>query len=273
MRRLLSAILAFPLIAFSQQQTGYIFCATSDQTFTWYSPATLKTNLGLANVNGTWGDSTRANLYTTLATKQTLLVSGTNIKTVNGNSIVGSGDISLSAGFAWGNATGTLSNQTDLQNALNAKQNTITPGSSAQYVRGDLTLGNYTGYTLSVQALTSSPTDAQTIFFGNLPKVPVTAAATSKILIRKAGTIKMAEIYCFSGTAGTSEAWVMSIRLNNTTDTQIASLSVSASERIFSNTALSIPVVAGDYIEIKCVNPTWVTNPLTTIFGGYIYIE
>ena len=83
----------------------------------------------------------------------------------------------------------------------------------------------------------------------------------------------MAQVYCYSGTAGTNESWVMNIRLNNTTDTQIASVSQSTNERIFSNSSLNIAVVAGDYIEIKCVNPTWATNPLTTIFGGYIYIE
>lgn len=132
---------------------------------------------------------------------------------------------------------------------------------------------NYSGYTLAVQALTSSPTDAQTIYFGNLPKAPVTTQGTSRIYIRTAGTIKRAEIYCQSGTAGSNEAWVISIRLNNSGDTQIGSLSVSTSERVWSNTGLSIAVVAGDYIEIKSVNPTWGTNPLTTIFGGYIYIE
>lgn len=131
-----------------------------------------------------------------------------------------------------------------------------------------LRTANSFGYTLSVQALTSSPTDAQTIYFGNMPKAPTTTAAISKIYIRKAGTIKIAEIYCFSGTAGTNEAWVLSIRKNNTTDTQIASVSLAASERVFSNTGLSIAVAAGDYIEIKSVNPTWATNPLTTIFGG-----
>lgn len=130
-----------------------------------------------------------------------------------------------------------------------------------------------TSYTLHVQALTSSPTDGQTVYFGELPKAPVTVAATSKIYIRKAGTIKIAEIYCYSGTAGTNEAWSLYIRKNNTTDTLIATLSVSASERIFTNATLSIAVVAGDYIEIKGVQPTWATNPLTTIYGGYIYIE
>jgi len=129
------------------------------------------------------------------------------------------------------------------------------------------------GYALSVQALTSSPADSVTIYFGNLPKVPQSTGGNSKVYIRKTGTIKIAEIYCYSGTAGTAEAWSLYIRKNNSADTLIATLSVSASERVFSNAALSIPVAAGDYIEIKAVNPLWATNPLTCIFGGYIYIE
>lgn len=133
--------------------------------------------------------------------------------------------------------------------------------------------GGGLGYTIEVQALTSSPADGATVYFGQLPKAPVTTANTSKVYIRKAGTIKMANIYCYSGTAGTAEAWSLYIRKNNTTDTLIQTLSVSASERVFTNSALSIAVVAGDYIEIKGIQPTWATNPLTTIYGGYIYIE
>ena len=129
------------------------------------------------------------------------------------------------------------------------------------------------GYTLHVQALTSSPADAATVYFGQLPKAPTTTANISKVYIRKAGTIKVTQIYCYSGTAGTNEAWSLYVRKNNTTDYLIATLSVATSERIFSNTGLSIPVAVGDYIEIKGVQPTWVTNPLTTIYGGYIYIE
>jgi hypothetical protein len=128
-------------------------------------------------------------------------------------------------------------------------------------------------YTLSVQALTSSPTDAQTIYFGNLPKAPVTTAATSKIYIPKTGTIKRAEIYCYSGTAGTNENWSLYIRYNNATDYLIQTVGVSASERIFTNSSLTISVTAGSYIEVKGIQPTWATNPLTTIYGGYIYIE
>ena len=143
------------------------------------------------------------------------------------------------------------------QTALNNKVNTSQPY----------------GYTINVLGLTSSPVDAQTIFFGYNPKAPTTTAVTSQIFIRKAGTIKIAEIYCFSGTAGTNESWSIFIRVNNTTDTLIQTVSDTAKNRIFSNTSLNIPVSVGDYIEIKSVNPTWVTNPLTTTFGGYIYIE
>lgn len=44
-----------------------------------------------------------------------------------------------SSAAVWGGITGTLSAQTDLQSALNAKENTITAGTTAQYYRGDKT--------------------------------------------------------------------------------------------------------------------------------------
>jgi hypothetical protein len=233
------------------------------------------------------------------------------LKTINSTSLLGSGNINISGAGnpAWVDITGKptvfapathqhiaiditdltktsvgLSNvdntsdankpiSTSVQTSLNGKQNTITTGTTSQYLKGDLSLGSYAGYSIPVQALTSSPTDAQTVYFGMLPKAPVTAAATSKIYIRQSGTIKRIEIYCYSGTAGTSEAWALYARVNNTTDNLIATLSVATNERIFSNTNLNIVVSAGDYIEIKGVQPTWATNPLTTIYGGYIYIE
>ena len=70
-----------------------------------------------------------------------------------------------------------------------------------------------------------------------------------------------------------AEAWPIYIRVNNTADTLIASVAAATAERVWTNSALSIAVAAGDYVEIKAINPTWVTNPLTTIFGRFIYIE
>jgi len=43
----------------------------------------------------------------------------------------------LGGSSTWGGITGTLSDQTDLQNALNAKEPTITAGATSQYYRGD----------------------------------------------------------------------------------------------------------------------------------------
>ena len=176
-----------------------------------------------------------------------------------------------SASFA--SITGQPADNANLSTALSGKQPTISTGTAAQYLKGDLTLGTYTGYTLFVQSITSSPADNVTSYFGNLPKGPVTTAGTSKVYIRRAGTISIAEIYCYAGTAGTTEAWSLYVRVNNTTDYLIATVSAATNERVFSNTALSIPVVAGDYIEIKSTSPIWATNPLTVIFGGSIYIN
>jgi hypothetical protein len=152
---------------------------------------------------------------------------------------------------------------------------TLAAGETLTYVEGSgwSRSSGTLGYAINVQALTSSPTDAQTIYFGTLPKAPVTAAGTSKVYIPKAGRITRVEIYCYSGTAGTAESWSLYVRHQNTTDYLIATLTSATNERIFSNSALTIAVAAGDYIEIKGVQPTWATNPATTIYGGYIYIE
>lgn len=49
------------------------------------------------------------------------------------------GDPGTPANNSWGSITGTLSSQTDLQSALNAKEPTITAGTTSQYWRGDKT--------------------------------------------------------------------------------------------------------------------------------------
>jgi len=208
---------------------------------------------------------------------QDVLVSGTNIKTINTNSLLGSGNISVQDTLVSGTNIKTINSGSILGSGDLLLQDKLVSGTNIKTINSTSLLGSgdlqTLGYTLSVQALTSSPADGQTIYFGNLPKAPTTTANISKVYIRKAGTIKVAEIYCYSGTAGTNESWSMYIRKNNLTDTLIATLGVNTNERVFTNTALSIAVAIGDYIEIKCINPTWATNPLTTIFGGYIYIE
>ena len=96
---------------------------TSATTTKKVTPTQLKTSLALNNVDNT-SDANKpvsSAQQTALDAKQATLVSGTNIKTVNNTSLLGSGNISISSAVAWGGVTGTLSNQTDLQTALDGK--------------------------------------------------------------------------------------------------------------------------------------------------------
>lgn len=63
---------------------------------------------------------------TALNAKQVTLVSGTNIKSVNGQTLLGSGDLAIS-GASWGTITGTLSSQSDLNTALGLKAPLASP--------------------------------------------------------------------------------------------------------------------------------------------------
>jgi len=131
----------------------------------------------------------------------------------------------------------------------------------------------YRAYTLGVQALTYNPADGVTRYFGMIPRAPTLTGGTSRVYIRRAGTITGAEIYGYSSTAGSGEAWSLYVRVNNTTNYLIATVSAATNGRVFSNTALNITVASGDYVEIVSVQPTWATNPNGTVFGGRIMVN
>lgn len=88
--------------------------------------------------------------------KQDTLVSGTNIKTVNGQTLLGRGNIAISAEATWGSVKGTISDQTDLYNALGAKQNTLTAGFGLQIVNDEISV--VTG--LDCGGITETPDNA-----------------------------------------------------------------------------------------------------------------
>ena len=91
------------------------------------SASTSRTNLGLGNVDNTSDANKPISTATSsaLASKQATLVSGTNIKTINGASVLGSGN--LTVGSPWLNVidfgadkTGTSDSATAFQNTVNA---------------------------------------------------------------------------------------------------------------------------------------------------------
>lgn len=105
-----------------------------------------KSAVGLGNVDNT-SDANKpisSATQTALDTKQNTLVSGTNIKTIEGQSILGSGNIDLSkSDVGLGNVDNTSDADkpisTATQTALDGKENTITAGTTSQYFRGDKT--------------------------------------------------------------------------------------------------------------------------------------
>lgn len=134
---------------------------------------------------------------------------------------------------------------------------------------------NTKGYTLGVLSVASNLAANQTYYFGNQPRALLGTATNTKVFIPKTGTIKRADITSYaSTTTGTAQNISVNIRLNNTTDTLVATVGAATAVRDFINTALNIAVVAGDYIEIKVVVATPFTTPPAGItFGGTLYIE
>ncbi|MBI5075628.1 MAG: hypothetical protein HZB62_10760 [Nitrospirae bacterium] len=135
-----------------------------------------------------------------------------------------------------------------------------------------ITAGN--GYMQHVSFSPTSPADSATLYFSHINWPLLSSATLFRVPVIKAGTIKAVSIFTYANaTAGSGENISMYIRVNNTTDTLIATVGSATAERIFSNTDLSIPVSVGDFFNIKMVNPAWATNP-TAVFGsGSIYIE
>jgi len=107
-----------------------------------------KTDVGLSNVDNTSDINKPISSATTAAlnTKQDALVSGNNIKTVNGNSLVGSGAVTLTktdVGLSNVDNTTDVSKpiSTATQNALNNKQDALVSGTNIRSINGTSILG------------------------------------------------------------------------------------------------------------------------------------
>lgn len=83
-------------------------------------------------------------------------------------------DVGFITGVAWGQITGTLSDQTDLQSALNLKQNVIALGSTAQYFRGDLSLATFPTLLSQFTNDTGFITNANGLFVNNVTNTTLT---------------------------------------------------------------------------------------------------
>ncbi len=124
----------------------------------------------------------------------------------------------------------------------------------------------------------AAPANTTTYYVGNAySSSPQTAEPTTRIYIPKACVLKAAYVYFnVSGTVGSNQQFTVSVRLNNTTDTTITSTMTAdngSGLNVGSNTGLSVALVAGDFISLKFVTPTWGTLPTNLRVFATLYFE
>lgn len=122
-------------------------------------------------------------------------------------------------------------------------------------------------------------TDADTMYFSIPAGVSPSSLASDqrRIYVPTACTMRTVDLFGYnSGPGGTNEAWSMYIRVNDTTDYLIATVSTAPGTpgtRRWTNTAINIALNADDYFCLKVVNPTWATNPGGFTLIGWVYLD
>jgi hypothetical protein len=134
-------------------------------------------------------------------------------------------DFLIVPGVVWGDIAGTLSNQTDLQTALNAKFNNPT-GTTSQYIRGD-------------GSLATTPTTVKT--FGSYNST--TPTVTTIYLFTATTQTTINELRGLKTTSGTC---TISIQIDSVNVTGLTNLSVTSTAQNPTASAANIASVEQD---------------------------
>jgi len=124
---------------------------------------------------------------------------------------------------------------------------------------------------ISFQGINASPADATTYYFGNGlmgTGTWVTNQGWSKVYLPYNATIVGWTANFFNSTSnGSAETATLSVNVDNTPTTLSSAITMKTAISTFTASGLNISVNSGSYIEAKLLTPTWVTNPVGTVFG------
>lgn len=155
----------------------------------------------------------------------------------------------------------------------------VTESSLCATAAGTALTGTGLGYWLASGNNAATLTMAQntTYYMGWPGSAVTTTAAVHRVYVPVAGTVKAAYGICIASNTPTTGNATLSLRLNNSTDTTITSTFAwngSGATATWSNSALSVAVAAGDYLEIKWATPTtWATPATNPTCQGSLYVE
>ena len=197
----------------------------------WLNTALKDTHVGnTSTVSGTTVQDALTNLN---SGKQSTLVSGTSIKTINSTSLLGSGDIAVQATLVSGTNIKTINSNSILGsgNITTAAQDSISLINNVA-----VTLGTSTTSFVSFCAFTTNSVEA-----------------SRQVIIPVAGTIK--NLYVLTATTqSANNSQVCTVRKNGASTAITTTIPASAAAGTFSDTTNSVSVAAGDRLSLQVQN-------------------
>lgn len=125
--------------------------------------------------------------------------------------------------------------------------------------------------TLFVQAAQHTPTVSTTMYIGDKSLQPAANDVSRRVYVSGKRILKGVDFNARGNTAGSNEAWAFYVRVNDTTDYLISSLSISNQTRRWVNMSMDIALNDGDFFTLKSTTPPWGTVPTGVSYSGNVF--
>jgi len=118
----------------------------------------------------------------------------------------------------------------------------------------------------SLGSVSSSPFDSQTYYYAQnaVPTFGGNAPTSYRFYAPISFTLNNVAINFTASSGGSSENGTLLIRVNDTTNTNIATnVQVTGTSNVYSFSSLGISISAGDFFYFGFITPAWATNPVS----------